>query len=129
MSQQIHGNVGQVAAGDIYNFGLDELALLNESQLRVGLAHCQERLSNVRRRMIFNPVVAWFLVAVIAFGLLVVTGLAFSHSMVLWGLLMIGLVAPRFFYIPIARKYGPMVQAYRAGISRIEFVLHSRGCD
>lgn len=129
MSQEFHGSVGQVAAGDIHNYGFDELAMLDERQLRAGLIHSKERLSDVRKRMFINPIAAWYLVATIVASIMVITGKVFSHSQIFWCVLMFGLVVPRFLYIPIARKYGPMVSAYRDGIARIEFVLHSRGWD
>lgn len=126
-SQYFYGPAGQVAGNDIHNYGVDELSNLSKDQLLVGLIHCRERLADVRRRLFINPVVAWLFAAAIVTAVMVFTGNVFSHSTVFWVVLLFGLVVPRFFYIPITRKYGPMVHAYREAIVRIEFVLHSRG--
>lgn len=130
MADQIfHEHVAQVAGRDIHNYGVDELAALNPEQLKAALAHCKERLRDVRKRIFTSPAVTWFLAATMIIGAMVITGTAFSHSMLFGCVLLAGIALPLFFIMSVANKYGPMVSAYRDCITRIEFVLHSQGWE
>ncbi|HBO9849868.1 TPA: hypothetical protein L5F86_001575 [Pseudomonas aeruginosa] len=123
----IHGPVGQVAYGDIHNHGVDDLMGMGREQLHEALRICKERLADARRRLLFSWPVGWFLVGVVVFAMIVVTGNAFAHTQLLAASIFLGILLPMFFYTPMAQRFGPMIRDYRLGIHKLEFVLHSRG--
>jgi ABC-type xylose transport system permease subunit len=126
-NQSFNGNVGQVAGGDIYNYGLDDLASLSRDQVAERLIHLRERLSDARKKMILNPIVGWMALGILTFLVELISGIAFSSSILLLATMALGVLVPYFFFIPIQKKYGRLVYAYRASIDYIEIFQHSRG--
>lgn len=127
MNQQFYGNVGQAAAGDIYNYMLNDLSGQSRAEVAALLTHLRERLSDARRKILFNPVVAWMILGFLTCVIELVSGIAFSHSWLIFITFGFGLILPYYFMIPIQKKYGPMVYAYRESISTVETFQHSRG--
>lgn len=123
----IVGPVGQVAFGDIHNYGADELMGLGREQLTKALYFCRERLADVRHRLLFNWVVGWFLLGVITFVLILLTDSVFTHPQIFAATIFVGIALPLFFYMPIANRFGPMIPVYKLTIQKIEFVLHREG--
>lgn len=127
MNQQFYGNVGQAAAGDIYNYMLNDLSSQSREEIAALLAHLRERLADARRKILFNPVVGWMILGFLTFLIELISGIAFSYSWLLLVTLGFGVALPYCFFIPIQKKYGPMVYAYREGICTVETFQHSRG--
>lgn len=125
--QRFYRPVGQVAGGDINNYGFDNLSELSQQELEDLRLHMLERLSDARKRIIYNPIVAWMTAGVIATLIAITSGLAMQHSWVLLATVLAGVLLPYMFFLPIQRKYGPLVHAYRANIQYIETYQHSRG--
>jgi hypothetical protein len=125
--QTFLGGVGQVAAGDINNYGTQDLADLNRDQVAEHLLRIQERLKDARRKVLFNPAVIWMAIGAAVLITMVLTGFFFGHTAVFAATFFLGLTLPWFFVISLQRRYGPMIFAYRQEISRIEILQHSRG--
>lgn len=126
-NQSFNGNVGQVAGGDIYNYGLDDLASLSREQVAERLIHLRERLTDARKKIFLNPIVGWMASGVLLFFVELFSGVAFGSSMLLATTIFLGVLVPYFFFIPIQKKYGRLVYAYRASIDYVEIFQHSRG--
>lgn len=80
---EFHGNFGQVAGGNIYNYGLDDLTSRSREELAELLAHLRERLADARRKMILNPIVGWMALGALAFIIELFSGIAFTSSILL----------------------------------------------
>ncbi|MBT2294532.1 hypothetical protein [Pseudomonas fluorescens] len=127
MNQEFYNSVGQVAGGDIHNYMLNDLSGQSREEIAALLVHLRERLSDARRRIFINPIVGWMALGFLAFAVEVLSGVAFSYSWLLFGTLLLGIVVPYLFFIPIQKKYGPLVYTYRESISTVEIFQHSRG--
>lgn len=127
MKQEFYNSVGQVAGGDIHNYMLNDLSGQSREEIAALLAHLRERLSDVRRRILMNPIVGWMILGFVAFIFELISGIAFSYSWLLFGTLFLGIFLPYLLFIPIQKKYGPLVYAYRESISTVEIFQHSRG--
>lgn len=127
MGMEFNGNVGQVAGGNINNYGVDDLASLTRDQVADRLIHLRERLTDARKKMILNPIVSWMALGILTFLVELFSGIAFSSSILLLATMVLGVLVPYFFFIPIQKKYGRLVYAYRESIDYVEIFQHSRG--
>jgi ABC-type xylose transport system permease subunit len=127
MRMEFNGNVGQVAGGNINNYGVDDLGSLSREQVAERLVHLRERLTDARKKMILNPIVGWMALGILTFFVELFSGIAFSSSILLLATMVLGVLVPYFFFIPIQKKYGRLVYAYRASIDYVEIFQHSRG--
>lgn len=127
MKQEFYNSVGQVAGGDIHNYMLNDLSGQSREEIAALLVHLHERLADARRRILLNPVVGWMTLGLLVFVIELISGVAFSYSWLLLATLFFGILVPYLFFIPIQKKYGPLVYAYRANISTVEIFQHSRG--
>lgn len=127
MRMEFNGNVGQVAGGNINNYGVDDLGSLSREQVAERLVHLRERLTDARKKMILNPIVGWMALGILTFFVELFSGIAFSSSILLLATMILGVLVPYFFFIPIQKKYGRLVYAYRASIDYVEIFQHSRG--
>ncbi len=116
-----------MSAGDINNYGVDELLLMGRDDLRELLKHVQERLADARKRVVFNWITAWLALGTVSFFVVVANGLFQRSSAVLVGVVLMGIVLPYGLYNRVASRYGPMISGYRNSITKIEFVMHQRG--
>ncbi|AIC20192.1 hypothetical protein EY04_15150 [Pseudomonas chlororaphis] len=124
---EFHGSFGQVAGGNIYNYGLDDLNSRSREEVAEFLTHLRERLADARRKMILNPIVGWMALGALAFIIELFSGIAFTSSILLVATFFFGMILPYFFFIPLQNKYGQMVYAYRQSIAQVEIFQHSRG--
>jgi hypothetical protein len=124
--QNFHNTVGQVAGGNINNYGVNDLTILTRQEVETLRLHLIERLADARKRILYNPIVGWMVTGAIIMFIEIFTGLAMQHAWALFVTLLTGLLLPYFFFIPIQRKYGPLVHAYRDHIQYIETYQHSR---
>jgi predicted phage tail protein len=127
MGMEFNGNVGQVAGGDIHNYALDDLTSRSREEVVQLLIHLRERLSDARRKIIFNPIVGWMALGALTFLAELFTGLALGTPIMLFATILIGMILPYFFFLRIQHKYGPIVYAYRQNIATVEIYQHSRG--
>jgi len=127
MAQEFNGNVGQVAGGDINNYGLHDLTQYSREELAMLLIHLRERLRDARKKILLNPVVGWMTLGALVFGAELIFASAFVSPLLLFATIFIGMILPYFFFIRIQQKYGPLVYAYRESIRNVEIFLHSRG--
>lgn len=127
MRMEFNGNVGQVAGGDIYNYGLDDLASLSREQVTERLIHLRERLTDARKKMLLNPIVVWMGLGFLMVFIEIFSGVTFRDSMLFLVTIFLGVTVPCLLFIPIQKKYGRLVYAYRASIDYVEIFQHSRG--
>lgn len=127
MEMEFNGNVGQVAGGDIYNYGVGDLTGQSREEVAKLLTRLRERLKDARKKMIFNPIVGWMVVGALTFFIELFSGIALEYPILLAATILIGMIVPYFFFLRIERKYGPMVYAYRESIATVEMYQHSRG--
>ncbi|UVM52188.1 hypothetical protein LOY38_09180 [Pseudomonas sp. B21-015] len=127
MKQEFYNSVGQVAGGDIHNYMLNDLSSQSREEIAALLVRLRGRLSDARRRILMNPIVGWMALGFLAFVIELISGVAFSYSWLLFATLFFGIVVPYLFFIPIQKKYGPLVYVYRESISTVEIFQHSRG--
>ncbi|MGF6098877.1 hypothetical protein [Pseudomonas sp. 18175] len=121
-----NGPVGQVAAGDIRN-DMGDLSDLSRNEVAALKQHLTERLADARKKILINPVVCWMLLGGVVALTMMLTGQAFEHSWRFFFAMLVGVIGPYFFFIPIQKKYGPLVFAYRANIQQIEIFQHRHG--
>jgi ABC-type xylose transport system permease subunit len=126
-NQSFNGDVGQVAGGNINNYGLDDLTSRSREEVTELLIHLRERLADARKKMIFNPIVGWMVLGALTFLIELFSGIAFASSIVLVTTIFLGILVPYFFFMPIQKKYGRLVYAYRQSIAHVEIFQHSRG--
>lgn len=124
---EFNGNVGQVAGGDIHNYGLDDLTSRSREEVAQLLIHLRERLRDARRKILFNPIVGWMIFGALTFLMELFSGFAFGTPILLATTIFIGMLLPYFFFLRIQQKYGPMVYSYRQSITTVEIYQHSRG--
>lgn len=127
MTQEFNGNVGQVAGGNINNYGLHDLTQHNREELATLLVHLRERLRDARKKILMNPIVGWMILGALAFIVELVSGSAFGSPLLLFATIFTGMILPYFFFVRIQQKYGPLVYAYRESITNVEIFQHSRG--
>lgn len=127
MVNQVFGSVGQVAGGDINNYGIGDLTNHSREEVAELLTHLRERLTDARKKVLLNPFVAWMALGVLMFFIEVLSGIAFSSSILLVATIFLGVMLPYLFFIPIQKKYGRLVYAYRESIDYVQIFQHSRG--
>jgi hypothetical protein len=127
MEMEFNGNVGQVAGGDIHNYGVGDLTSQSRDEVADLLIHLRERLKDARKKLIFNPIVGWMSLGAVTFFIELFSGIAFSSSMLLAATILIGMIVPYFLFLRIQRRYGPMMYAYQESIATVEIYQHSRG--
>lgn len=128
MSQNFHGSVGQVAAGDIINKGEEMLWHCATKELISERARCRRKLSEARKNIYFS-----FPVALMGFGVVCVVvmlskGLLFKpeYSMFFWGVLACGFVLPMWFINGVREKEGPVIAFYLQRLGLIDLILRDR---
>lgn len=122
-----NGAVGQVAGGNINNYGMDDLSSRSREEVSELLVHLRERLRDARKKLILNPVVGWMVLGFFAFLIELFSGIAFSSSTLLAATIFLGILMPYLLFIPKQKKYGRLVYTYRECIDHIEIFQHSRG--
>lgn len=127
MVNQVFGSVGQVAGGDINNYGIGDLTNHSREEVAELLTHLRERLTDARKKVLLNPFVGWMALGVLMFFIEVLSGIAFSSSVLLVATIFLGVMLPYLFFIPIQKKYGRLVYAYRESIDHVQIFQHSRG--
>lgn len=128
-NQLFNSSVAQVAGGDINNYGIGDLTNHSREEVTELLIHLRERLSDARKKILLNPFVGWMTLGILMFFIEVFSGLAFSSSMLLVATIFLGVMLPYLFFIPVQKKYGRLVHAYRESIYYVEIFQHSRGWD
>lgn len=127
MVNQVFGSVGQVAGGDINNYGIGDLSNHSREEVAEILTHLRERLTDARKKLLLNPFVGWMALGILMFLIEVFSGIAFSSSVLLVATIFLGVMLPYLFFIPIQKKYGRLVYAYRQSIDYVQIFQHSRG--
>jgi len=130
-TQNFHGNVGQVAGGNInitnhiYEKGVDHNAL-TDAQLRQRKAEFKRRLFKVRKLFLFSwPVLALpiYMVLTICF---VFSGLLFSVPAYLFLAWALGMIVIAGFIVEKRKQYGPLIFYYKNEVARIDYHLTHR---
>ncbi|MGU3349944.1 hypothetical protein [Pseudomonas monsensis] len=129
MVNQVFDSVGQVAGGDINNYGIGDLSNHSREEVAELLTHLRERLTDARKKVLLNPFVGWMVLGILIFFIEVFSGIAFSSSLLLVATIFLGVMLPYLFFIPIQKKYGRLVYAYREAIDLVQIFQHSRGWD
>lgn len=129
MVNQVFNSVGQVAGGDINNYGIGDLTNHSREEVAELLTHLRERLTDARKKVLLNPFVGWMALGILIFFIEVFSGIAFSSSLLLVATIFLGVMLPYLFFIPIQKKYGRLVYAYREAIDLVQIFQHSRGWD
>lgn len=124
---EFHGNFGQVAGGNIYNYGIGDLTDYSREEVAELLTHLRERLTDARKKVLLNPFVGWMALGILMFFIEVFSGIAFLYSLLLVATIFLGVMLPYLFFIPIQKKYGRLVYAYRESIYHVQIFQHSRG--
>lgn len=128
-NQLFNNSVGQVAGGDINNYGIGDLTNHSREEVAELLTHLHERLADARRKIFFNPFVGWMVLGALMFVIELISGIAFSSSYLLAATIFLGVLVPYFFFMPIQKKYGRLVYTYREAIDHVLIFQHSRGWD
>jgi len=106
-----NGNVGQVAGGDIYNYGVGDLTYHSREQVAELLIHLRKRLKDARRKTLFNPLVGWMVLGALTFLIELFSDIVLGYPLLIAATIL----------------YGPMIYAYRESITTVEIFQHSRG--
>lgn len=123
---EFYGAVGQVAGGNIINYGSDDLSNRTREEVSDLLIHLRERLRDARKKLLINPIVGWMALGFLAIFTELFLGVALSWTLIV-STAFLGVLVPYLLFMPIQSKYGRLIHVYRANIHYIEVFQHSRG--